>query len=499
MKGVKIMKIKIKSLSLVLALLMLLGVLAGCTAEIADNSKTEISETTATVEEKNLFDNFKEESIDADRILDYITELSSEKYAGRLPGTEGNILAANYLADFFKEIGLKSPEGIENFKQFYKQKVVLNNSAPILELVDKDGNVINSYKYINRFSPAIGGMNVIQGEVTAPVYHMESADEQYVGNENLKGKIIIMSEEVMSELNYRISKSGDMSGFNWMMDKSNGVKGVIGEQNLNDPNRMQKYFLVPNNPYSIGNSDETKGLIQMACNKGQFNEIKREAENGALVHMKVDYSVEEVEIPNIVGVIPGTDEKLKDEYIIISSHFDHVGDNKDGTYNPGALDNASGTAVMMEVARILQENKVKPKKAIVFISFNGEEEFCIGSKYYSENPIFPLEKTKVINMDMVGSKRYLLTYIMDHQLEKNKLKEDLGEYAKIIGLSSTLGTTPRSDHLYFNEKSVEAVTLISPDEKNGYHSPMDTVDKISKQGIKKVADLVLYYLDKDAY
>jgi len=100
---------------------------------------------------------------------------------------------------------------------------------------------------------------------------------------------------------------------------------------------------------------------------------------------------------------------------------------------------------------------------------------------------------------MVGSKRYLLTYIMDHQLEKNKLKEDLGEYAKIIGLSSTLGTTPRSDHLYFNEKSVEAVTLISPDEKNGYHSPMDTVDKISKQGIKKVADLVLYYLDKDAY
>ena len=116
---------------------------------------------------------------------------------------------------------------------------------------------------------------------------------------------------------------------------------------------------------------------------------------------------------NIIGILPGSDPKLKDEAIVLGAHYDHLGRGGEGSLAPregeihhGADDNASGTAALIELARRLSTQRPKPRRTIVFIAFSGEEEGLIGSSYYVNHPVVPLAKTiAMINMDMIGRLR----------------------------------------------------------------------------------------------
>jgi aminopeptidase YwaD len=113
---------------------------------------------------------------------------------------------------------------------------------------------------------------------------------------------------------------------------------------------------------------------------------------------------------NVVGILPGSDPKLKDEALVIGAHYDHLGNGGEGSLAPregeihhGADDNASGVAGMLELARIFSAQGARPKRTIVFIAFSGEEEGLIGSNYYINHPVIPLTQTvAMINMDMIG-------------------------------------------------------------------------------------------------
>jgi hypothetical protein len=113
---------------------------------------------------------------------------------------------------------------------------------------------------------------------------------------------------------------------------------------------------------------------------------------------------------NVVGILPGSDSKLKDEAIVIGAHYDHLGRGGEGSLAPregeihhGADDNASGTAGLLELARMLSTQPHKPRRTIVFIAFSGEEEGLLGSDYYVNHPTVPLQNTvAMINMDMIG-------------------------------------------------------------------------------------------------
>lgn len=113
---------------------------------------------------------------------------------------------------------------------------------------------------------------------------------------------------------------------------------------------------------------------------------------------------------NVIGILPGSDPKLKDEAIVIGAHYDHLGRGgqgslaqSEGEIHHGADDNASGTAALIELARMLSTQRPKPRRTIVFIAFSGEEEGLIGSSYYVNHPVVPLTNTvAMINLDMVG-------------------------------------------------------------------------------------------------
>lgn len=210
---------------------------------------------------------------------------------------------------------------------------------------------------------------------------------------------------------------------------------------------------------------------------------------------------------NIIGAIPGTAPKLKDQPVIICAHYDHLGvrgplisDRFMGRIHPGADDNASGVAVMLELAQNLG-NTLKPARPVLFIAFTGEESGLLGSKHYIDN----LEKTKstkvfaVVNLDTVG------------RLGDQKLKVIGSSSARewrfiFMGIGFTTGIQTEllsqeiesGDHVPFIRAGVPAVHLFSGAHSD-YHKPTDTADKIDAPGLEKVATVaneLLQYLSQ---
>jgi hypothetical protein len=200
---------------------------------------------------------------------------------------------------------------------------------------------------------------------------------------------------------------------------------------------------------------------------------------------------------NVIGVLPGTKAEWKGQAVLLTAHYDHLGlgwpdvhKGDEGRLHPGADDNASGVSVMLELARAFATGD-KPSRAIVFVAFAGEEAGLLGSRYYAEHPLFPLDKVMgVINLDTVG------------RLGERKLSVlatgTASEWPHIFrGASFVTGVESRmipesleaSDQKSFIDKGVPAVQIFT-DAHTDYHRPGDTADKIDGPGLVKVATFV---------
>ena len=200
---------------------------------------------------------------------------------------------------------------------------------------------------------------------------------------------------------------------------------------------------------------------------------------------------------NVVGYIEGSDEKLKDEFVVIGGHYDHVGfskshsDGEDYIFN-GADDNASGTAGTMAVAKAFSSMKKKPARSILFILFAGEEKGLYGSRYYCDNPLFPLDKTvAMLNMDMISrngtDSLQLEGGIKNPDLLEIMLNENKGLGLTYIPTKDDL--FGRSDHYNFFVKGITAVDITGGLHKD-YHTVRDNPDSIDNDKAARISRLV---------
>jgi len=222
----------------------------------------------------------------------------------------------------------------------------------------------------------------------------------------------------------------------------------------------------------------------------------------------IDAKGNKAPVKNIIGIIPGTNPDLKDESVIICAHYDHLGlgwpranKGNEGKIHPGADDNASGVAVMLELAELLGKT-LKPQRTVIFIAFTTEESGLLGSKYYVKNmKRFPAKKViGVLNFDTVGRlfKNKLLV------LNSNSAREwkfiFMGA-SYVTGVESEMVTQDldASDQRSFLEIGVPAVQFFSGANED-YHKPTDTPDKIDAAGLVKVATFaregILYLADR---
>ncbi|HVE56408.1 MAG TPA: M20/M25/M40 family metallo-hydrolase, partial [Pyrinomonadaceae bacterium] len=243
------------------------------------------------------------------------------------------------------------------------------------------------------------------------------------------------------------------------------------------------------------------------------------------VSFKVNLVKKQTDAYNVIGVLEGNDDVLKNEAIVIGAHYDHLGKGGQGSLavnsteiHHGADDNASGTAGLIELARIFAKEK-KNKRTIIFIAFGGEEEGLLGSKHYVANPVFPLEKTvAMLNMDMVGrlTENKLTVGGIGTATEWNDLVKLRNLFPDLESSSPskpnktstnpviTLAITPLktifnlqlnedgfgpSDHSSFYGKQIPVLFFFTGTHSD-YHKPSDTADKINYAGLEKVIGYV---------
>ncbi len=220
--------------------------------------------------------------------------------------------------------------------------------------------------------------------------------------------------------------------------------------------------------------------------------------NGVL-QAKTTVKRDSLEAPNVVGLLPGADRKLKNEYVVLSAHLDHLGVgrpvNGDSIYN-GAMDDASGIATILEVARILKASGAKPKRSIVFIAVTAEEKGELGSRYFAAHPTVPAEQIVAdINLDMFLP-LYALKYIEVQGLGESTLGDSVRVAAKELGVEVQADNEPeqnrfiRSDQYSFIRRGVPALAFKfgyapnSPEEqirknwvRDRYHRPSDDLNQ----------------------
>lgn len=201
---------------------------------------------------------------------------------------------------------------------------------------------------------------------------------------------------------------------------------------------------------------------------------------------------------NVAGWIPGSDPKLRDELIIVSAHFDHLGSRGSQGYFPGADDNASGTAMLIEAAEAFAELKQKPKRSVVFIGFDLEEYLLWGSRWFVAHPPWPIENVKLfITADMIGRSLGDLpietVFVMgsEHGLGLDETLAKVGSPRNLsiapLGID-LIGT--RSDYGPFRDRKVPFLFFCTGQHPD-YHKMSDTPDKIDSGQIASIGDFVL--------
>ena len=213
---------------------------------------------------------------------------------------------------------------------------------------------------------------------------------------------------------------------------------------------------------------------------------------------------------NVLGLLEGTD--LKDEYVILSAHYDHLG-RRGNTIWYGADDDASGTTSILELAKAFSKAKAEgrgPRRSILFMTVSGEEKGLWGSDYYGSHPVYPLDKTTVdLNIDMVGridpSRKYGDSTNYIYVIGDDKLSSDLKPISEAINKKNTKLELDykyndpkdperiyyRSDHYNFAKHGVPVIFYFSGLHAD-YHMPTDTPDKINYDLMKKRILLVFY-------
>ena len=359
------------------------------------------------------------ERIKSANLLKTVEYLASPELNGRLGGSEGYYKAAAFMADEFKKIGLK-PVGDEGYYQNFTVEYNEILAPCKFALVNADGSISN-YKLGDDFvCRGFTGSGKLNTEVVFAGYGFSDKANSFDEYENIdvKGKIVVVFKQTPSwklgeenwnqSLRYRAKIAYDKGAVGLIFvskpnDKNpqkpiGSVMDGEGEQLENFPMIHADISVVDGILASSGkNLKDLQTQIDNNKKPSSFN-----ANQTVLLEVNAKYDKARKTM-NVAGLLEGSDDKLKNEYLVVGAHLDHAGSQAGEIYFPGANDNASGSASVLEMARAFAESGVKPKRSILFILFSNEESGLNGAKYYTDNPLVPIENTvAMFNNDCVG-------------------------------------------------------------------------------------------------
>jgi hypothetical protein len=412
-------------------------------------------------------------------------ELASERFEGRKSGTQGGERTADWISSKFKEWGVEP--GGANGTYFAPFHLLVTEDMPAtkLELINgRKGRTVYSlgddYTLLTN-----SGTGNATSELVFVGYGISepSKGRNDYASVDVKGKIVMVlaggpptgnwSEE--SSRGYKIKNAGEKGAA--------GVLFVSGDHAVRGGAVQERYYEPELPSVWVGSKIVfdvfyDTGLDYSAI-RSQLDRTPKSFSTGKTFHIEANVVRQSGISKNVVGLIRGTDPKLKDTYVVVGAHMDHNGKDSEGSIYPGADDNASGTAAVMELARSMKANHVKPKRSILFIGFAGEEQGLLGSKAFVDSPTVVRDRMVfMLNLDMVGRgngdisvggmENYPYEWRMIEQQIPDTLRTRMGKFR--VG--------ENSDHYPFADKGIPAFFLVTSGSHPEYHQTSDSRNKI---------------------
>lgn len=443
-------------------------------------------------------------SISSHELLGFADELCSEKYKGRLSGSPEYLEVAKWCAGKFDEWGIQ-PANKGSFFQYFPNEFSEVNS--IGEVIYSNGNEDIKLKFPEDFLP---GSNSASGIVSSDLvyvgYGISAPELNYDDYQNVdvKGKIIILeSGTPYTKNDPTLAKWTPYAYHRYKFRNAvkHGAAGMVYASKIANPNTVNLAGFI----YAHLSNELVEKIFSDAGK--DYKAVKTALKNMEIPSfvfnpkLKISIKAETKYFPdakacNVLGLIEGSDPILKNEVIIIGGHLDGQGQMGE-TIFPGALDNASGIADILGAAKTLAASGVKPKRSILFILLGGEECGLYGSKFYADNPLFPVDKTRLmINLDMVGNGTGF--YVGSGK-----------SYPKIFGhfevannnfIHRTIETSearknygrPRSDASNFENAGIKTFSLYTSKSVFPvyYHHPLDKTNVLTPEIMEDAAKLL---------
>lgn len=424
------------------------------------------------------------QAIRTEDVKTWISYLAGPECAGRGTGQEGYQKAAEYVAARFKEFGLK-PIGANGtyfqYVPFTRTEVDLNQS-----LIEVSGVRLMFANGLAMDGAAAD--SEIEGEIAFVRGGISEA-------ETLRGRVVFFDGEMSRDTRAALARSQAAAVFT--LAESVGP----AEARISTVGRAPRQGRLTGR-ISRAAAEKLAAAAGVSLPTEEMGATTLVTPTTAKVVLKV--KTVEIGVPNVVGLLVGSDPLLKEEVVGIGAHLDHLGRQGDVVYY-GADDDASGSTALIAVAKALSGNPTRPKRSVLFIAFCGEEMGLIGSRYYTDNPLVPTEKMIChLQMDMVGRNEESASEPASenvdtiHLVGSKRISSEL--HALVLSMNRYVNfrfeydeedVFGRSDHVNFHNKGVPVAFLFDgfhPD----YHQPTDTVDKINLDKLANAARL--FYL-----
>jgi Zn-dependent M28 family amino/carboxypeptidase len=462
--------------------------------------------------------------VDINSVLAHTKTLSADEFEGRLPGTRGEELTVKYLVDQFKAIGLKPG----NTDGTYVQKVPLVGITPTpAPMVFKKGARQERLKwkddfvaFTKRVSPTARLDNselVFVGYgVVAPEFNWDD----YKGID-LKGKTLVMlindppvpDPASATELDPNTFGGKAMTYYGRWTYKYEiaAEKGAAGALIIHETgpagypfsvwqSRTGEQFDLVTPDKNMGRAaiegwiSNEQGRMLLAMAGQDFDALKQQAATrefrpvplGVTASITLRNKLRTIDSQNVLAKLEGSDPALKDEYVVYTAHWDHLGKGPEGIYH-GAQDNALGCASLLELGRALTKIVVPPKRSILFLAVTAEEQGLLGSQYYSVTPVYPLARTLAnINMDSwnVNGRTRDMTLVGYGFSELDDFARDAaGEQGRLVhgDTEPEKGFYYRSDHFNFAKQGVPALDVHSNSNMDYIGKPKEYAEQVQSE------------------
>ncbi len=468
-------------------------------------------------------------TIQAADLSRHLYVIASDEYEGRETSMKGQKMAAEYISNYFRTLGLRPVGDNGTYYQHFDVEV---------SRLDRENSFVRVGSSTFSFGDAYLTTSLIDTTFSAGAVFLGFADSQIDPShaEKIAGRIVLTLPGSREQVSDTTERGQMMRLFTMRRDS-----GVLATVMLMDPEGPLSYDAIIERYGTEGRTTMRRVDTEPSQRRRRRDAIRlyasRELTNSLIAMAGMSYEhlwqtalkdsafepvfIDDARITiantvaketrpteNVLGFLEGSDPNLKEEVLVLTAHYDHDGMTSDGTVYNGADDDGSGTVAILELAEAFTANPVKPKRSILFMTVTGEEKGLLGSAYYTDHPVFPLENTIAnVNIDMIG--RIGTEYMEDNDsmyvyvIGSDKISKDLdvllqeaNRQTVNLHLDYTYNDDNdpnrfyyRSDHYNFAKNGVPVVFFFTGTHPD-YHRPTDTPDKILYERMAIITRLI---------